>query len=259
VCLILFAWRVHERYPLVVAANRDEFHSRPSRQAHWWADDSSVLAGRDLQAGGTWMGVSRNGRFAAVTNYREPQAPEPQLALSRGHLVREFLVSDEPAWEHARRLRDSGRAYSGFSLLLGDGQDLVCASNRIAEPVLVAPGSHALSNHLLDTDWPKAHHGRLRLDQLLRADRLDPESLLEVLADRSLVPGEEPEAFELRLAPERLTRTAFIVSPEYGTRSCTVLLADRDSRIEYVERQIDARGDAVGTVRFEFQATAKTG
>jgi uncharacterized protein with NRDE domain len=252
VCLILFAWQAHPRYPLVVAANRDEFHARPTAAAHWWADTAGVLAGRDLQAGGTWMGVSRNGRFAALTNYREPQAPEPPLSHSRGHLVRNFLAGDDSAPAHARRLQRCSGDYSGFSLLLGDGRDLLYASNRLENPVLVPPGSHALSNHLLDTAWPKARHGRLRLEQLLKSEVMDAESLLQLLADRSLVPGEEPAAYELQLAPERLTRLAFIVSPEYGTRSSTVLLLGRNARAEYVERQFDQDGRALQTKRFEF-------
>jgi len=252
-CLILFAWQAHPRYPLVVAANRDEFHSRPAAAAHWWADAREVLAGRDLRAGGTWMGVSRNGRFAAITNYREPQAAELSGQRSRGHLVRDFLTGDDSAGAYGWRLQGSGGAYSGFSLLVGDGRELVCVSNRSDEPVSIAPGIHALSNHLLDTDWPKARHGRRRLEQLLQADSLHPESLLEMLADRSLVPGEEPDVFDLRLAPERLTRLAFIVNPEYGTRCSSVMLADRESAVEYVERQFDATGTAVGTASFEFQ------
>jgi uncharacterized protein with NRDE domain len=167
--------------------------------------------------------------------------------------VRDYLISQDPAEEHAWRLQARGGAYQGFSLLLGDGRKLVCVSNRTEEPVLIAPGSHVLSNHLLDTDWPKAHHGRLRLEELLQGEDPDAESLLDMLADRSLVPGEEPKVFELRLAPEHLTRMAFIVSPEYGTRSSTVLLADRTGGIEYVERQFDAQGNATGTARFAFQ------
>jgi len=251
-CLILFAWQAHARYPLVVAANRDEFHSRPAAAAHWWADAGDVLAGRDLQAGGTWMGVSRSGRFAAVTNYREPRTLEPPSERSRGHLVRDYLVSGDSAAAFAWRLRDAGHAYQGFSLLLGDGQDLVCASNRTDEPVQIAPGVHALSNHLLDTSWPKTRHGRIRLESLLDAEQLLAEDLLDLLADRSLVPGEEPEEFDLRLAPERLTRMAFIVSPEYGTRSSTVLLTDRASGVEYVERQFDAAGNVSATAGFSF-------
>ena len=255
-CLILFAWQAHPLYPLVVAANRDEFHNSLSAAADWWSDAPDLLAGRDLQAGGTWMGISRSGRFAAITNYRESQEPEPPLEFSRGHLVRNYLTSNEPAEEHAWRLKEVGEAYRGFSLLLGDGEDLVCTSNRIEEPLRIVPGSHALSNHLLDTDWPKAHHGRLRLDELLQTDRTDAESLLDVLADRSLVPGEEPEAFDLRLAPERLTRLAFVMSPTYGTRSSTVLLLDRTGEVEYVERQFDAQGNALGTARFVFESGA---
>jgi uncharacterized protein with NRDE domain len=251
-CLILFAWQAHPRYPLIVAANRDEFHSRPAAAAHWWADAGGVLAGRDLQAGGTWMGVSRGGRFAAITNYREPQTLEPPFERSRGHLVRDYLISDDSAAKYAWHLRDAGNAYQGFSLLLGDGRELVCVSNRTEEPVRIVPGVHALSNHLLDTSWPKAQHGRLRLEDLLGSDRLDVESLLDLLADRTLVPGEEPEEFDLRLAPERLTRMAFIVSPDYGTRSSTVLLADRESGVEYVERQFDSEGNVVGTAGFCF-------
>jgi len=251
-CLILFAWQTHPRYPLIVAANRDEFHSRPSAAAHWWNDIPDILAGRDLQAGGTWMGVSRRGRFSAVTNYREPQAPEQPLERSRGNLVRDYLTGEDSAEIYARQVMGTGGAYHGFSLLLSDGNELVCASNRMKAPVRVTPGIHALSNHLLDTGWPKAKHGRLRVEKLLKGERIEAESLMEVLTDRSLVPGEEPEEFDLHLAPERLTRIAFVVSPEYGTRCSTVLLIDRESGAEYVERQFDSGGNAVGTVRFGF-------
>ena len=253
-CLILFAWRVHPRYPLVVAANRDEFHSRPTAAAHWWADAAGVLAGRDLQAGGTWMGVSRSGRFAAVTNYREPQSQEAPTPKSRGHLVRDYLLSANSAAEHASHLQGAAAAYDGFSLLLGDGHELFCVSNRTEEPIRIAAGCHALSNHLLDTDWPKAHNGRLQLAALLQSDRVDAESLLSTLANRSLAPGQEPEVFGLHLAPERLTRLAFIVSPTYGTRSSTALLLDGEGKVEYVERQFDSEGNAAGTARFAFQA-----
>jgi len=251
-CLILFAWQAHPRYSLIVAANRDEFHNRPTEAAHWWADENGLLAGRDLQAGGTWMGVSRNGRFAAVTNYREPPEPELPLERSRGQLVRDYLTGDASAAEFAWRLNGTNHRYQGFCLLLGDHEDLICASNRMEEPVSVAPGIHALSNHLLDTGWPKARHGRQRLEALLDADHMDAYGLLDIMADRMLVPGEEPEEFDLRLAPERLTRIAFVVSPEYGTRSSTVLLLDRGSGAEYVERRFDSTGKAVGTERFAF-------
>jgi uncharacterized protein with NRDE domain len=253
-CLILFAWRTHPRHALVLAANRDEFHARPSAAAHFWNDEPGLLAGRDLQAGGTWLGVTRGGRFAAVTNYREPQAPERALEFSRGHLVRDYLRDGTAApGAHAARLLDCGDAYRGYSLLLGGPQELVYVSNRVDAPVAVPPGSHALSNHLLDTDWPKAQYGRSALDDLLATDRIDPEALLELLAERSLVSGAEPPGFDLKLAPELITRMLFIRSPEYGTRSSTVLLIDRDGGVTFVERQFNAEGAPTGTERFEFK------
>ena len=225
---------------------------RPTAPAAFWDDFPAILAGRDLQAGGTWLGITRAGRLAAITNYREPQAPEAPLEFSRGHLVRDFLDGADSPADYAARLIACGEAYRGYSLLLGQGGELHFVSNRAPEPQPVTAGVHALSNHLLDTDWPKAHHGRERLGELLDQDRVDPETLLQLMAHRALVPGEEPEAFDLRLAPERLTRMAFIVSPDYGTRSSTVLLIGRDGRVEFVERTFDPGGAPTGTVKHEF-------
>jgi len=234
-CLILFAWQAHPRYPLVVAANRDEFHERPTAAADFWKESPQLLAGRDLQAGGTWLGITRQGRFAAITNYREPLANEPVLEKSRGHLVRDFLLDKATPAEFGDGLRKCGESYRGFNVLLGDPGRLVYVSNRNERNVEVNAGSHGLSNHLLDTDWPKAHRGRARLDALLA--------------------GGEPPGFELNLAPELLTRMTFIVSPQYGTRSSTVLLMDRDGGVTFVERQFDAAGMTSGTRSHEFRIT----
>jgi len=251
-CLILFAWQTHPRYPLVVAANRDEFHNRPTAAADYWKESPQLLAGRDLQAGGTWLGMTKQGRFAAITNYREPLANEPVLEQSRGHLVRDFLLDQATPVEFGDDLRIHSDAYRGFNVLLGDPGRMIYVSNRNEKNITVKAGIHGLSNHLLDTDWPKAHRGRARLDALLEEDHLDPEALLELLADRHVIPGGEPPGFELNLAPELLTRMTFIVSPEYGTRSSTVLLMDRDGNVTFVERQFDAAGMACGTRSHEF-------
>ncbi|MEE8496049.1 MAG: NRDE family protein [Xanthomonadales bacterium] len=254
-CLILFAWQTHPRYALVVAANRDEFHSRPTAAADYWKESPQLLAGRDLQAGGTWLGITRQGRFAAITNYREPQKKEPLREQSRGHLVRDFLLDKTRPADYAGKLRQQGDKYRGFSVLLGDLGTLVYVSNRSEKTVVVNAGSHGLSNHLLDADWPKVHQGRVRLDALLEDEQVDPEALLELLADRSVVPGDEPPGLELHLAPELITRMMFIVSPEYGTRSSTVLLMDRDGAVTFVERQFDAAGVTSGTRSHEFRIT----
>lgn len=254
-CLILFAWQIHPRYPLVVAANRDEFHSRPTAAADYWKESPQLLAGRDLQAGGTWLGITRQGRFAAVTNYREPQGKEPLPEQSRGHLVRDFLLDRAEPADYAGKLRKRSDGYRGFNILLGNPDELLYVSNRKEGTALVRAGSHGLSNHLLDTNWPKVHRGRARLDALLEEEQVDPEALLELLADRSVVPGGEPPGFELHLAPELITRMMFLVSPEYGTRSSTVLLVDRDGAVTFVERQFDAAGMTSGTRSHEFRIT----
>ena len=250
-CLILFAWQAHPRYSLVVAANRDEFHQRPSAAADFWEDDPGILAGRDLQGGGTWLGMTRSGRFAAITNYREPLDPEPPPERSRGLLVRDFLIDDRAPLRHAGDLRAEGSSYQGFNLLLGTPDSLAWVSNRSDQALAVSSGSHGLSNHLLDTEWPKVHSGRERLDELLEDENLEPEALFELLTDRALTPGEIPESLEQRLAPEQLMKHYFIVSPVYGTRCSTVVLFGRDGGVQFMERQFDPAGQETGTRRFE--------
>lgn len=252
-CLILFAWQTHPRYPLIVAANRDEFHDRPTAVADYWKESPQLLAGRDLKAGGTWLGITRHGRFAAITNYREPLATELQLEHSRGHLVRDFLIDRATPADYAGRLHERGNQYRGFNILLGVPGALVYVSNRSDEIIEVNAGSHGLSNHLLDTDWPKVHWGRARFDTLLEDNRVDPEVLLEMLADRNVAPGGKPLGLELRLAPDQITRKTFIVSPEYGTRSSTALLVDHEGGVVFVERQYDAAGLSVGTRTHKFR------
>ncbi len=252
-CLILFAWQSHPRYALVMAANRDEFHSRPTTAAEYWKESPQLLAGRDLHAGGTWLGVTHQGRFAAITNYREPPGGSPPLKRSRGHLVRDYLLDTDLPSDHAKSLLQQGKQYSGFNLLLGNLRTLTYVSNRSENTTAVTPGSHGLSNHLLDTDWPKVHAGRSRLDQLLGNEQVEPEALFELLAGREVISGDEPSGFELCLAPELITRKMFLVSPEYGTRSSTVLLLSRKGHVTFVERQFDSEGRATGTRSHEFQ------
>jgi uncharacterized protein with NRDE domain len=250
VCLILFAWQAHPRYPLVVAANRDEFHARPTLAADFWPRQPGLLAGRDLQAGGTWLGVTRSGRFAAVTNYREPLVPEAPLERSRGELVTDFLAGRQTPLAHAEALVASGSSYRGFNLLVGTSDGLVHVSNRQHRAQEVSPGSHGLSNHLLDTEWPKVCSGRERLDQLLQEDRIDAEAMLDLVTERSAVPGDMPLDAGDGEVHQYLMNHYFIVSPVYGTRSSTVVLMDNDGGIEFVERRFDPEGSETGTSRF---------
>lgn len=250
-CLILFSWRAHPRYRLVLAANRDEFHERPTRAADFWPREPDWLAGRDLQAGGTWLGVTRSGRFAAVTNFREPLAPEAPLERSRGELVTDFLGGGQAPLPHADSLLASASSYRGFNLLLGTSESLVYVSNRPERVEEITSGGHGLSNHLLDTDWPKVHSGRARMDGLLQRDRVDAEDLLGLLTERSTVPGEMPRDASDGAIRRHLMNHYFIVSPTYGTRSSTVVLIDHDGGIEFVERRFAPDGSETGTSRFQ--------
>lgn len=255
-CLILFAWQSHPRYPLVIAANRDEFHDRPTVAAEFWAESPAILAGRDLEAGGTWLGVSRSGRFAAISNYREPLFKASPMDYSRGHLVRDFLLDDSKPATHATRLQKQGARYRGFNLLIGDADALCYVSNRKDKPEDVSAGSHGLSNHLLDTDWPKVHSGCARLEAVLRDDNIDPEALLDLLTDRAPTGPTRLTTEQLQSEPEEMTRRIFIDSPVYGTRSSTVVLIKNDGEVTFVERQFNTDGEPTGTRSYKFKKSS---
>lgn len=223
-CLILLAWRAHARHALVVAANRDEFHARSADRAGFWRYAPEILAGRDLEAGGTWMGVSRRRRFAAVTNYRGGH--EPRAVESRGALVTRFLASDASPANYVAGLSGRLAAYSGFNLLAGDGRELWWLSNRDGGAHRLEPGIYGLGNFLLDT--PEVAGPKARFSAALDAAAAI-EPLFAVLAG------------------------SHIVAPQYGTRSATVLLAGEDGATTYVERAFDASGAAGETVRYELR------
>ena len=215
-CLIVLAWRAHPDFPLVVAANRDEFHARPAAAAEFWSDHPQILAGRDLTARGTWMGVSRNGRFAAVTNYRG--GTEPSARQSRGALVTRFLLSGE--------FRVEGGSYSGFNLLTADNDELWWTSNRDGAPRRLEPGIYGLGNLLLESPEVEPAKQRFRA-------AIDPAPAIEPL-------------FGVLAASK-------ILNPDYGTRCSTVLLRGKDGRIRYAERPFAADGSAGETRQFEFR------
>ena len=237
-CLILFAYRARSDVPLIVAANRDEFYARPTDPARFWPDSPTVLAGRDLQAGGTWLGVDARGRFAAVTNFSEgPPAELPPG--SRGELTTGFLHADSSARDYAATIVSS--RYRGFSLLLFDGDELVCVSNR-AETRLVEPGIHGLANVELNCDWPKVLFGREALADLVRAPDIPPQdALLELLRDRSLPADEHLPKRGNDIEFERRTAPCFIASDSYGTRASTALVLTHD-QVRFTEQNFHAHG-----------------
>ncbi len=249
-CLILLAWRAHPDYPLVVAANRDEFFARPTAAADFWADQPRVLAGRDLEGDGTWFGISRSGRFAALTNYRDP-ASQRTGTPSRGALVADFLTGHMSPADYRRELDAKGEAWNGYNLLFGDGEELHYQSNCGDGPARLAPGIYGLSNHLLDTPWPKVAAGKSRLAAAL-AKLPDDRSLLDLLKDDRLADDAALPRTGVSLEWERLLSAAFVRSPAYGTRSSTVLSRDRQGRVVFEEVHFNAGADETGRTRFDF-------
>lgn len=251
-CLVVLALHAHPLYPLVVAANRDEHLDRPAEPAAFWPRRPGLLAGRDGKAGGTWLGVTRSGRFAALTNVRDPLSFDPS-APSRGALVVGFLEGSEAPLAHLARLAAERVRRNGYNLLAGEGGRLGWHSNAGGVPCELGPGVHAVSNGLLDTPWPKTSRSAGRLSAVVgEGRRIDPEQLFALLADREAAPDAELPETGVGLAAERLLSPPFIVAPGYGTRSSTLLLVGRGGRATLFERGFDASFRPSGTRRFAF-------
>lgn len=237
-CLILFAHRYHPDYPLVLAANRDEYYARPSASASFWPEAPRLLAGRDLVGGGSWLGITRAGRWGAITNYRHP-AEFSRHGRSRGLLVRDYLLGDTPPLAFVEELAAGADPYPGYNLLAGEGEELAWFSNRGGAPRRLPAGIYGLSNHLLDTPWPKVAGGKRALAALLAAPSPDPEALFALLADSS--PAADALLSDTGIGPERERQLSprFIRTPGYGTRCSTVLLIDRERQVTFIERNFN--------------------
>lgn len=252
-CLILIAWRAHPRYPVVIAANRDEFFARPTAGAQFWGETAGILAGRDLTAGGTWMGVTRSGRFAALTNYREPEGKRAD-APSRGALVKDFLKGTQSAEDYLASLEGRSDIYNGFNLICGTFDDgLWHFSNReTASANRLPPGIFGVSNHLLDTPWPKVAQGKSDLAAAMDALPSD-KPLFELLRDDRIHEDDRLPRTGISLDWERILSAAFVRAPNYGTRSSTVLLLDREDGIVFDELGYLQGGAPGGRNRFSFR------
>lgn len=264
-CLILFAYRAHPDYPLVLAANRDEWFDRRTATAAFWDDHPAVLAGRDLEHGGTWLGMTRRGRFAALTNYRDPGANRDD-APSRGHIVREFLTGRAAPSGYSAALATDGARYNGYNFLGGTLEELAYYSNRLGPASAVAPGVHGLSNHLLDTDWPKVVRGRARLAALVETGPLTLDGLFAVVADRGVADATDlpdtgvPPQWERALSAAHILAHARSgedgMERHYGTRCATAILVDTSGRVQFGERSFDLAGSITTVARESFALAA---
>jgi uncharacterized protein with NRDE domain len=250
-CLALLSQDAHPRFTVVIAANRDEHRARPAAPASWW--DEGILAGRDLEAGGTWLGVTRAGRWALITNVREPDRRDPG-APSRGALVTRALAETAAPLATVSAIVSNAQAYNGFNLLAGDTTSAAWGSNRAPAARALAAGIHGISNAILDAPWPKVARTKAALRAWCARDDDDIEALFAVLADRTRTPDAELPSTGVTLEWERRLSSPFIVGDDvgYGTRSSTVVTLGRDGEARFVERTFDPAGRRIGEAGFRF-------
>lgn len=253
-CLIFFALNTHPKYKLVVAGNRDEFYNRKTQPAQFWEDHPLLLAGRDLEAMGTWLGITRSGRFAMLTNYRDLSRIDPN-APSRGALVSDYLTSDVNANEYLNNIAKDGDRYNGFNLIAGTVDSLSYYSNYGQGVSTLTPGFYGISNHLLDTPWPKVVRGKEMIAPLLKRDDLDPEDFFDVLYDSEVAPDSSLPHTGLPLDREKALSSMFIKTQGYGSRCTSVVLVGHDGHVVFAERVFNTESFRHTTRYFEFDIT----
>ncbi len=257
-CLIVIAHEAHAQRPLVVAANRDEAYARRTDYAHFWDDHPGILAGRDLEAGGTWLGIDRRGRFAAITNFRE-MGTRISAAPTRGKLAGDFLIGEVPAEAYLQAIAETAQTYNGFNLLVRDDSGLFYLSNRSAAtdaaPRLLPPGIYGLSNHLLDTPWPKVVQAKQRFAQAV-AQQQSLTGMMAILRDDAIAEDAALPDTGVGAMRERLLSPIFIAADSYGTRCSTLLEVSSARRVRFMEQNFAQGGVATDAVEYRFELDA---
>ena len=248
-CLILFAVNSHPDYKLLVAANRDEFYERPTRKAEFWKDHPQILAGRDLVAEGTWMGVNTAGKLSMITNYRDLSNLKAE-APSRGKLVSDFLIGSSSPKDYLSKLNKVRDVYNGYNLLIGSVDDLWYYSNVEGKIKQLGSGFYGLSNHLLNTPWPKVEKGTREFREAVEQDRF--EDLLEILYNNDKAPDPDLPDTGVGLEMERMLSPLFIKSSNYGTRTSTILKVSRDNELDFTERTYNLNDFSYSEERYTF-------
>ena len=251
-CLINFQRKTHSNYKLIVVANRDEFYKRPTAPAHFWKDHPQLLAGRDLLQMGTWLGITKQGRFAALTNFRDPAHMESGKN-SRGAIVTDYLTQNVSPGEYLNQLRNNKTDYTGFNVIVGNSGELFHYNNVRNKITKITAGIHGLSNDTLNTPWPKVTKGKKLLrEYVLQTEDLQINELFKINSDTTQATEEDLPQTGVGLSLERQLSPLFINTPEYGTRSSTVLLIDKGNNVTFVERTYH-RGEFSEEKRFSFQ------
>jgi uncharacterized protein with NRDE domain len=251
-CILFIAVKQHPKFPLIIAANRDEFHARPTKPTHFWQDHPHILAGRDLSANGTWMGVNKSGDIAALTNIRAP-GKERKNAISRGALVADFIKDSPQHADYLATLQNTHAQYNGYNLLFGNLQKLHVYNNFENTTYDLEKGVYGLSNASLNSPWPKLDAGRSALaDYCQHADILNFEHLFELLRNNEPAHDDDLPDTGIPKDWEKMLSSIFIKSEEYGTRSSTILLIDNEQKVYWEERTFDANAHLTGTTVEEF-------
>lgn len=252
-CLIILALKQHPVYDLILMSNRDEFYERPTKVAGFWDDFPDLLAGKDSQGGGTWLGITKTGRIAALTNYRNPaliKAGSP----TRGRLVSDFLKGEDTIEGYIEKIDNEAGLYNGFSLILGVGKRLVYYSNINRQSMELSPGIHGLSNHLINTPWPKVDRGKSQLERLIKNEgKFSEAEAFNILYDRYKPDDSILPDTGVGIERERMLSPIFIRSPDYGTRSSTLILIDRNGHVMFIEKSHTPGTNKTGVLRFDFQ------
>jgi len=255
-CLIIFLYDKHPDYRLILAANRDEFYDRPTSPLAFWDDTPAVLAGRDLKGKGTWLGIAKNGRIAAITNFREPALFKPN-APSRGLLLSDYLTGTKTPKRYLKQIKTIGHRYNGFNLLIGDSNGLYYYSNKMDKIKKLKPGLYGLSNHLLDTPWPKVEKGKAFFKNVFSKEKqINTDDIFNLLADRTFVPDDRLPDTGIGLKWEQILSPLFITSDTYGTRSSSIVLIDKSHKVIFSERSFtpeETGSFKQKTRRFNFQ------
>jgi uncharacterized protein with NRDE domain len=237
-CLIFLSVQQHPHYKLMIAANRDEFYHRKTAPAEFWKDQPAILGGRDLEAQGTWMAMTKSGKIGMVTNYRDPKNIDP-TAPSRGQLVTDFLQGEKEAEAYLKEVELAGKKYNGFNLISGNVSELFYYSNYGGSPKKIQHGIHGLSNHLLDTPWPKVARGKAKFKTIIESDKISAPALFDFMHDTEQAADDKLPETGIGLERERALSSMFIKTLGYGTRGSTVVLVDHQGNVEFTERVYD--------------------
>ena len=251
-CLLLLSYKTHPEYKLIVAANRDEFYNRPAAPADYWPEDNNILGGRDLKEGGTWLGITQAGRFAAITNYRDMSVNNTS-APSRGNLTKEFLSTEITPYSFGMKLSRSAADYNGYNLVFGNTESMYYFSNKSLKLINLSAGIYGLSNHLLDTPWPKVQKSKISFNSVLENKNISEEELFSVLSDTSIPSDDSLPDTGLSPEIERAVAPVFVETPLYGTRSSTVILWNNNDEVKFVERTLNISDKKWITSSFKFK------